>query len=182
MPSPNLAFILFSEQWFTVYGLVSNLNFVQFANLSAWNNAGSKKYNNFLLTLPDSTRTDPTRIFLRLSDSEPTCIFSTRHNTNHYHRYHNTSFFKPIFKPKQLDILSAHQFPQIGIFYIFIWNLCSDPSFWGTNGPHSTKNGSRNRKKVVYHATVSSLQVNALLTENIHLQKNSPLIKAIFHL
>ena len=53
MPSPNLAFILFSEQWFTVYGLVSNLNFVQFANLSAWNNAGSKKYNIFLLTLPD---------------------------------------------------------------------------------------------------------------------------------
>ena len=43
MLSPNLAFILFSEQWFTVYGLVSNLNFVQFADLSALNDAGSKK-------------------------------------------------------------------------------------------------------------------------------------------
>ena len=43
MMSPNLAFILFSEQWFTVYGLVSNLNFVQFTDFSALNDAGSKK-------------------------------------------------------------------------------------------------------------------------------------------
>ena len=43
MLSLNLAFILFAEQWFTVYRLVSNLNFVQFADLSALNDAGSKK-------------------------------------------------------------------------------------------------------------------------------------------
>ena len=82
MLSPNLAFILFSEQWLSVNGLVFNLNFVQSAALSALNNVGIKKCNNFMFTLPDSTRTDPTRFFMQLPDPDPTCNFSTRHNTN----------------------------------------------------------------------------------------------------
>ena len=36
MPSPKLAFTLLSEQWFTVYGLVFDLNFVQSSDLSAF--------------------------------------------------------------------------------------------------------------------------------------------------
>ena len=82
MLSPNLAFILFPEQWLSVNELVFNLNFVQSAALSALNNVGSKKCNNFMFTLPDSTRTDPTRFFMQLPDPDPTCNFSTRHNTN----------------------------------------------------------------------------------------------------
>ena len=38
MPSPQLAFTLLSEQLFTVYGLVFDLNFVQSADLSALSN------------------------------------------------------------------------------------------------------------------------------------------------
>ena len=63
MLSPSLAFIWFSELWFIVYGQVFDLNFVQFADLSGLNfvqfadlsgliNAGSKKYDKFLFTLP----------------------------------------------------------------------------------------------------------------------------------
>ena len=81
MVSPNLDFILFSEQWFTVNGLVSNLNFVQFADLSALNNAGSKKYNNFFVHITRFYPNRPDPIFFRLPDPEPSCIFSTRHNT-----------------------------------------------------------------------------------------------------
>ena len=35
-----------------------------------------------MFTLPDSTQTDPTQFFLKLRDPDPTCIFSTRHNTS----------------------------------------------------------------------------------------------------
>ena len=47
MLNPNIAYILFFEQWYTVYGLVYNLNFVQFADISALNDACSKEFNNW---------------------------------------------------------------------------------------------------------------------------------------
>ena len=86
MLSPNLTYILFSEQWFTVYGLVFNLNVVQSTDLSALDNAGSssKKFNAVLFTLPDFTRTVPTQFYLKLPDPDPTCIFASRHNTIRY--------------------------------------------------------------------------------------------------
>ena len=59
MLSSNLAFILFSKQWFTINGLDFNVIFDQSADLSALNNAGSKKLNSFTFTLPDSTWTVP---------------------------------------------------------------------------------------------------------------------------
>ena len=71
MPSSNLAFILFSEQWLTANGLVLNLNFVQSADLSVLNNADSKKCNNFMFTLHNSTRTEPTPFFLKLLNPDP---------------------------------------------------------------------------------------------------------------
>ena len=86
MLSPNLTYILFSEQWFTVYGLVFNLNVIQSTDLSALDNAGSssKKFNVVLFTLSDFTRTDPTQFYLKLPDPDPTCIFASRHNTIRY--------------------------------------------------------------------------------------------------
>ena len=68
MPSPNLAFILVSEQWFTAYGLVCNLNFAKSADFSALNNAESKKFNNFFhiaqfyLNRPEYVWNYPTQI------------------------------------------------------------------------------------------------------------------------
>ena len=86
MLSPNLASILFSEQWLTVYGLVFDLhvlNLVQSADLAALNNAGSKKLSSFLFSLPDSTRTNPTQCCLNLPDPESDLhFFASRHNTN----------------------------------------------------------------------------------------------------
>ena len=61
MLRPNLAFILFYEQLFAVYGLVLNLNFAQSANLSALYKVLIKKFDNLLYTLPDSTQTDLTQ-------------------------------------------------------------------------------------------------------------------------
>ena len=51
MLSQDLAFILFSEQSFTVYGLADNLNFLyfQYTDSSAFNNAGIKKLNNCVI-------------------------------------------------------------------------------------------------------------------------------------
>ena len=62
--SPNMAFILFSELSFIVYGLVLNLHFVLSADLSALNNAGSKNF-----------------VCLKLPDPDPICIFASRKNT-----------------------------------------------------------------------------------------------------
>ena len=74
-----MAFILFTEQSFIVYGLVLNLHFVLSADLSALNNAGIKKFSIFLFALPDSTRTNLTLFFLKLPKPGPTFIFSFRH-------------------------------------------------------------------------------------------------------
>ena len=66
MPSPNLALILFSEQWFTVYGLIFNIDSVQSANSPVSN--CSKKFNNL------------TGFYLKLNDPGLTCIFASPHN------------------------------------------------------------------------------------------------------
>ena len=79
MLSPNLAFILFSEQWFSVNGLVFNLNFVQSAALSALNNVGSKKCNKFMFTLTDSTRTDPVFYVITWPGPDLQFFYSTQH-------------------------------------------------------------------------------------------------------
>ena len=75
MLRPNLAFILFYEQSFAVYGLVLNLNFAQSANLSALYNVLIKKFDNLLYTLPDSVQTDLTQhqshSFLQASTGYP---------------------------------------------------------------------------------------------------------------
>ena len=72
MLSPNLALILFSEQWFTAYWLFFILNSVQSADLSMLNNARSKNFfvhiTRFYLDRPESVWNYPTRIrpaFLR---------------------------------------------------------------------------------------------------------------------
>ena len=77
MMSSNLAFMLLSKQWLTVYGLAFNLYFFQSADLTEFKNSGSRKCNNFLFTLPDSTRIDPTRFLLKLLDSDQIYTFST---------------------------------------------------------------------------------------------------------
>ena len=75
MLSPNQAFILFDEQSFTVYRLVFNLNFVQSADLSAFNKAGIKEIQQF------SLHYRPDLIFSAI-------IYASQHNTmiNHSHR------------------------------------------------------------------------------------------------
>ena len=72
MLSPNLALILFSEQWFTAYGLFFILNSVQSADISTLTNARSKNFfvhiTQFYLDRPESVWNYPTRIrpaFLR---------------------------------------------------------------------------------------------------------------------
>ena len=49
-------------------GWVFNINFVQSADLTALHNTSSKKFNKYLLTLLDSSRTDKTRFCLKLTD------------------------------------------------------------------------------------------------------------------
>ena len=51
------------------------LGFVQSADLSALNNACSKKLNNFMFTLPDSTPTNP--ILSEIPNQDHTCIFAS---------------------------------------------------------------------------------------------------------
>ena len=60
-----MAFILFSEQLVTVFGLVFNLNFIQSDDLSGLNNAGSKKSNNFCSHCP--ILPEPTQFFSKIT-------------------------------------------------------------------------------------------------------------------
>ena len=59
-----------------------NLSLVQSADLCASDNARSKKFNNFLFTLPDFARTDLTLSVT--TDPDRTCLFASRHNTIRY--------------------------------------------------------------------------------------------------
>ena len=76
MLRPNLAFILFYDQWFIVYGLVLNQNSVQSADLFVPVVKNSTIFGSQYLILPR-----PTWFCLKLPGSNPTCVFASQHNT-----------------------------------------------------------------------------------------------------
>ena len=67
---PNTGLDFGLQECFTVYWLVFNVAFVQIADLSALNNAGSKKCHNFLFALPGLTQ-----FCLKLAELYTNCIF-----------------------------------------------------------------------------------------------------------
>ena len=81
MRRPNLAFNMFSNQPFSIYGQVFYPNFVLSPDLSEFINVAITEFNIFCLYYP--ILPGPTLLFLELPDPDLTYIFSTRRNTSH---------------------------------------------------------------------------------------------------